>query len=156
MDMVESMIEALNDLVKINNDRIAGYEKAIEETAGLDIDLKAIFRGMVDQSLVYKKELTDLIQRSGGEAEDSTTSSGKIYMAWMQIKSSMTEHDRHSILSSCEFGEDAAQRAYEAALTTESFLNEEARKLVEEQKSALKKSHDLIRAQRDAHKLLPK
>src|SRR5438552_3450623 len=142
MDMVESMTEALNDLLKVNNDRIAGYEKAIEETTGLDIDLKAIFRGMVDQSLLYKKELGDLIQKNGGMVEDSTTSSGKIYLAWMDIKSSMTEHDRHSILASCEFGEDAAQRAYDAALSTDHFLNDEARKLVEEQKSALKKSHD--------------
>jgi uncharacterized protein (TIGR02284 family) len=156
MDMLETMNEALNDLIKINNDRIAGYEKAIEETSSLDIDLKAIFKGMVEQSLLYKQELSKLIEQNGGMVEDGTTSSGKIYLAWMDIKSSLTEADRHSILASCEFGEDAAQRAYEAALSSDSLLNEEARKTVEEQKSVLKKSHDMIKAQRNAHKLLPK
>ena len=35
-------IEVLNDLIQINNDRIAGYEKAIKETKSEDEDLKVL------------------------------------------------------------------------------------------------------------------
>ena len=154
MDMQESMNETLNDLVMINNDRIAGYEKAISELNGLDIDLKAIFEGMKKESAGYKAELTKVIEESGGLVEDDTTSAGKIYRAWMDIKSTMSDSDRHSVLASCEFGEDAALRAYDAALSSGSILNTNVQSLVTEQRNALQKSHDLIKQQRNAHKAL--
>ncbi len=118
MEQNEAINDIMNDLLKINNDRIANYEKAINESKDLDIDLKAIFEKMIQQSTQYKNDLTKEIEKNAGIVEDDTTSaSGKIYRAWMEIKSSFTDSDRHSILASCEFGEDAAQRAYEAALS---------------------------------------
>ncbi|MCW3123591.1 MAG: family four-helix-bundle protein [Flavipsychrobacter sp.] len=154
MEQHEAITDILNDLLKINNDRIEGYEKAISESKGLDIDLKAIFEGMIRESSQYKDELTQKIHLHGGEVEDDTTSAGKIYRAWMDIKAAMTDSDRHSILASCEFGEDAAQRAYEAALSADSLLDADCRKLIKEQQAALKKSHDVIKKQRDVHKSL--
>ena len=156
MEKYESINEILNDLVKINNDRIAGYQRAINESKDLDIDLKAIFESMIRESTQYKTELSELILKNGGAVEDETTSSGKIYRAWMDIKSTFTDTDRHSILESCEFGEDAAQRAYDAALTSELLLDDEVRKLVTDEKASLQRSHDLIRKQLDAHKALQK
>ncbi len=156
MEQHESMNEILNDLVMINNDRIAGYEKAITELTGLDIDLKAVFEQMITQSKGYKDELGQKIIANGGTVENDTTASGKIYRAWMDIKSTLTDADRHSILATCEFGEDAAGRAYESALSSGGLHDAATRQLVEEEQASLKKSHDLIKAQREAHKLLKK
>ena len=39
----EKVIGILNDLIRINNDRVVGYEKAIEEVEDLDVDLKTRF-----------------------------------------------------------------------------------------------------------------
>jgi uncharacterized protein (TIGR02284 family) len=156
MEKHEAMNGILNDLVKINNDRIAGYERAIKESKDLDIDLKAIFEEMIRQSAAYKEDLTKYIQNDGGIAEDDITTSGKIYHAWMDIKSTFTDSDRHSILAACEFGEDAAQRAYKAALDSDGLTEPDARKLVEEEQAALKKSHDLIKTARNAHKVFQK
>lgn len=156
MEKNESQNEIINDLVKINNDRIAGYEKAIQEAKGLDIDLKAIFERMIQQSQQYKDELVKEIVKDDGLVEDDTTSSGKIYRAWMDIKSTFTDSDRHSILASCEFGEDAAQRAYDSALASTELADADARELITTQQLALKKSHELIKQQRDAHKALLK
>ena len=155
MEMHEAMNDVLNDLVMINNDRIASYEKAIEEAKGMDIDLKATFRSMITQSVAYKLELTQMIEAHGGIVEDDTTSAGKIYRAWMDIKSAITDSSRNSILASCEFNEDATQRAYEAALGSGHLIDEAARKLVEDEQNSLKKSHELIKNQHEAHKLLP-
>lgn len=156
MERNEASNDILNDLVNINNDRITGYQRAINESKDLDIDLKAIFEQMIQQSTQYKNELTELIEKNEGVVEDDTTSAGKIYHAWMDIKATITDSSRHSILESCEFGEDAAQRAYDAALAADSALEPAARILLENEQAALKKSHDLIKKQRDAHKLLQK
>ncbi len=154
MEKHEAINEVLNDLVKINNDRIAGYERAINESKDLDIDLKATFDGMIRQSNQFKRELTDKILRHEGAVEDETTTTGNIYRAWMDIKSTFTDSDRHSILEACEFGEDATQRAYDAALTADGLTDPDLRNLITEQQAELKKSHDLIKSQREAHQLL--
>ncbi|RYE24018.1 MAG: PA2169 family four-helix-bundle protein [Sphingobacteriales bacterium] len=151
MQNKEGNIEILNDLVKINNDRIAGYERAISEAKDLDVDLKATFESMINESRGYKSELEAEVVKDGGEIEDDTTISGKIYRAWMDVKATFTGSDRKSILESCEFGEDAAQRAYEGALADDSSLDADSRTLVQEQQRTLKASHDLIKKYRDAH-----
>lgn len=153
MQANEKTIETLNDLIKINNDRIEGYQRAINEAKDLDIDLKATFERMITESTQYKQELTGLVQKYDGYVDsDDTTTSGKIYRAWMDVKATFTGNDRKTILESCEFGEDAAQRAYESALSVSEELLPEASQLIAEQQKALKSSHDLIKKYRDSHK----
>lgn len=151
MEINEALNDVLNDLIMVNNDRIAGYEKAMEETKDVDIDMKATFKSMIDQSMQYKQELREIIEQNNGVVEDDTSPSGKIYRAWMDIKSAIGDNDRHVILESCEFGEDATQRAYDAALASGKILDENAHTLVEEQQACLKKSHDLIKTQKSAY-----
>lgn len=146
----DELIEVLNDLIRINNDRIRGYEKAIDETKDLDTDLKAVFRRMADESRQHKAELVLEVQKSGGNADvDSTTGSGKIYRAWMDLKATFSGKNRHAVLASCEFGEDAAQKAYQQALESDATMDVDVRQLITRQKTALKESHDLIKRYRD-------
>lgn len=151
MAQQDELTEVLNDLIQINNDRIEGYQKALEETKDTDVDLKAIFREMADQSIKYVNELTQEVARLGGDATTSTTVSGKIYRIWMDIKSAVTGKSRETVLENCEFGEDAAQKAYSAALESDSFMTTDVRQLIANQKSSLKASHDIIKNYRDLH-----
>lgn len=147
----EKLAEALSDLVKINNDRIEGYFKAIEQTN--DADLKALFQRMIDESNTYVAQLNQELLQNGGDVENSTTVSGKLYRTWMDVKATFTGKDRHSILSACEYGEDAAQRAYEAALHSDVPMPYTVRELIANQKGALKSSHDTIKTYRDLEKV---
>ena len=140
--------EILNDLIQINNDRIEGYERASKETKDVDADLRALFGRMADESRQYASELTAAVTRQGCEPASDTTVRGKIYRAWMDVKATFTGKDRKGILGSCEYGEDAAQRAYDSALE-EIGLTGDSRDLVMRQKAALRASHDLIKRQRD-------
>jgi uncharacterized protein (TIGR02284 family) len=140
--------EILNDLIQINNDRIAGYEKAISELKPEDSDLKPLFVEMVGQSHKLKANLVQEVQVIGEDAETGTTTSGKIYRAWMDVKAVFTGHDRETVLNNCEFGEDAAQKAYQMALE-EDTLTANLRALVSEQKFDLRGSHDEIKSLRD-------
>ncbi|TKC12916.1 PA2169 family four-helix-bundle protein [Pedobacter polaris] len=141
--------EILNDLIQINNDRVVGYERAIEELKPEDSDLKTLFVKMIGESHTYKMALATEVQALGEEIEVGTTSSGKIYRAWMDVEAVFTGHDRKTVLNNCEFGEDAAQKAYKMALE-EDELSADLRSLITEQKAQLRVSHDEIKALRDA------
>jgi uncharacterized protein (TIGR02284 family) len=144
-------IEVLNDLVAINNDRINGYEKAIEEAKASDSDLKSLFTSMIDESRKIRLALANEVQSLGGEYDRGTTASGKLYRAWMDVRAVFSGHDRHAVLANCERGEDAAQSAYKEALS-DNNLPAYVRTMLEEQKQKLRASHDKIKALRDAAK----
>ena len=148
MGTQQASSEILNGLVQINNDRIVGYEKAMNELKEEDSDLKALFLGMIHESRSYKMALSTELNVLGEETDADTTTSGKIYRAWMDIKAIFTGHDRKTVLANCEFGEDAAQKAYQMALEDED-LTGNLRSIVAEQKQSLKLSHDQIKALRD-------
>lgn len=143
-------IEILNDLVQINNDRITGYEKAIKETKDEDDDLKVLYASMIAESHRIKIALATEVQALGGEVETGTTTSGKIYRAWMDVKAVFTGHDRHAVLENCEAGEDAAQKAYRTALQSDS-LPGYIRELLTQQQQTLRESHDEIKSLRDQY-----
>ena len=147
----EKSIEVLNDLIQINNDRIAGYEKAIVSVDASDINLKATFRKMADRSEGYKSALAAVVANLGGEVAKGTTNLGKIYRAWMSVKNTFTGDDRQSVLDSCEGGEDAALKAYKDALGSDAELSSDTRQLLNAQFAELKIAHDTIKQFRDQH-----
>jgi uncharacterized protein (TIGR02284 family) len=147
----EKVIGILNDLVRINHDRVEGYEKAIDELKDEDADLKALFGRYVTESREYARELTTEVSRLGGDPADGTTNSGKIYRVWMDLKAAITGKDRKTILNNCEFGEDAAQKAYDTALNTDVDLEPSIRELIVRQKATLKSGHDEVKRLRDMH-----
>lgn len=147
----DNLIEVLNDLIRINNDRIVGYEKAAEEARDIDVDLRATFTRMAEESRQYAAELTQEVVRLGGEPATGTTNSGKIYRVWMDLKATFTGNSRQAILENCEFGEDSAQKAYDSALKSDAEINADTRQLIANQKASLKTSHDVIKKYRDLH-----
>ncbi len=149
MNLNEKTSEILKDLVRINNDRIEGYNKAEQESKVKDADLQSLFRQMAAESRSYINDLTKYITMPADESTDETTFRGKIYRAWMDVKATFTGNDRRAILSSCEYGEDAAQKAYDTALSSDAAMSAEVRQLIMDQKISLKKSHDRIKALRD-------
>ena len=145
---METNTEILNDLIKINNDRIKGYEKAAGETASEDSDLRQLFTDMAAESRAFAEELKNHTVGKGPSPDGEATLAGSIYRVWMDVKATFSGKGRRAILASCEFGEDAAQRAYETALKKED-LSSDAREIVSNQKAKLKESHDKIRRMRD-------
>lgn len=144
-------VNILNDLVKINNDRIEGYEKALKDLKDEDADLKPLFLSFIDQSRKIKMTLGTELEVLGGDIDQGTTGGGSLYRAWMDLKATFTGHTRHAVLAACEYGEDAAQKAYETALNTEHIPAHLVDILMDE-KENLKASHNQIKALRDQSK----
>ena len=152
MENNKQIAEVLNDLIQINNDRINGYERAIKELKDGDEDLKGIFVGYIDQSRNLRNALGTEVQSLCAEMENVTTNSGKIYRAWKDVKALFTGKDRQTVLNNCEFGEDAAQKAYKTALETDN-LPAYLFALLNRQKEELRAAHDEVKALRDQEKL---
>jgi uncharacterized protein (TIGR02284 family) len=145
----EKTIDVLNSIVQINNDRIEGYVTASKETE--DVDLKTLFAGLIDTSEQCKEDLENEVEKLGGEPTESTRITGKFFRVWMDVKAALTGNDRKAILNSCEYGEKAAQDAYESVLTDElENLTAEQQTMLAAQKQLLQADHNKIISLRDA------
>ena len=138
--------ETLKDLIRINNDRVTGYSKAATQTD--EQDLQSLFSQLAQQSRQFASELRSLVSDSDKNVTDETTTAGKIYRGWMDVKATFGGDDRKGVLASCEFGEDAAQKAYKEALK-EDDLTSDVRATIEGQKAILLQAHDKIKMMRD-------
>jgi uncharacterized protein (TIGR02284 family) len=147
---IEHQISALNDLIKINNDRIVGYEKATESTT--DADLKLLFAKYIEQSKQNKDELTDKLHFLGGDPSTGTSIAGKFYHAWIDVRAKFSKKDRQSILSDCEYGEDVANSSYRSALDDKELIwkSDDIVNMLTQQLKILKDAHDNIRDLRDS------
>jgi uncharacterized protein (TIGR02284 family) len=146
----QKTIDVLNELVEINNDRVAGYENAAKETE--QEDLKTIFNKLADDSRQCQNELTSQVTKLGGTPKKGTSTSGKVYRVWMDVRSALTNKDRHAILSSCETGEDVAVKAYESALDKKSEIDTEGAQIIQKQATIIRSGHDKVKALRDSAK----
>ena len=145
----EKTIDVLNKLITINNDRIEGYQTAAEETE--EQDLKILFSQFTSTSQQCKRELINEVNRLGGEVAQGTMMSGKFFRVWMDVKAAITGKDRKTILSSCEFGEDAAKDTYEDVMKEDlNQLTLEQQIMVRTQQSLLKADHDKVKLMRDS------
>lgn len=144
----EKSIDVLNTLIEINNDRIEGYETAMNETN--EADLKSLFTRFIQNSRRFKSELVNEVTRLGGEPEKGTRASGKIYRMWMDVKAALTGKDRKTVLNSCEYGEDVAVATYKDVMEDHfDVLNEAHQKLVTAQYAQVKADHDAVKNLRD-------
>lgn len=151
MEANKDLIEVLNDLIRINHDRTEGYHKAVEELKPTDIDLKTMFTNMANTSVQYANALSTEVRNLGGNPATDSTQSGKLYRVWMDIRSGISARDRKSVLALCEFGEDAALKAYNLALESDAEIPADVRQLIVEQKTAIQSSHDVVKRYRDMH-----
>lgn len=140
----EQSVDVLNDLIQINNDRIAGYENAIEKLNEGNDDLKTMFVDFKQTSLQNIEELSHQIAKNGGEAVTDTTLLGKVYRAWMDVKNVFTGNDRESIISDCKGGEKAAQVAYDKAIADNDEITADAQQLISQQQQRLRTEQQLL------------
>lgn len=151
MITTENEISILNDLIELNNDRIAGFEKAIADLKDPNVDLKQIFQKFSSQSRVNTQELTALVAADRGEAETGNTAAGTLHRVWIDVKAIFGGTDRSSILSEAERGEDAIKKAYQDVINDHE-LSGEALTVVQKQAAEINAAHDAIKALRDASK----
>ncbi|AMR32884.1 aldehyde dehydrogenase [Mucilaginibacter sp. PAMC 26640] len=142
-------LATLNDLILINNDRIAGFERATGELNDDDTDLKLTFTNLIAQSHQFKMEIATEVAALGADLAEGTTTGGTIHRTWLDVKAAFAGHSTHSILEDCEFGEDAIKKAYKSALEDEN-IPAYIQEILIAQQVKLNSAHDLIKGLRDS------
>ena len=141
----QDVIATLNDLLEISRDGEQGFRTCAEGVRSPN--LKALFEAAARRCAEGAAELEAEIRGLGGEPAKGGSISGSMHRAWTNIKSAITGMNEHAVLAECERGEDAAKRAYEAALAEDLPPNVKA--IVQRQYQGVKENHDRIRGLRN-------
>lgn len=143
------LLTALNELIEVNHSRIDGYRKAADDIDGGD--LKGLFQGMVNESEHFADQLSEHVEKFGGEPADGATFSGKIHQVWLDFKAAVSSNNRETILSSCEFGDETAIKAYDTALALDKVqASPDFMSLLHAQRSSISESLKVIQSLRSS------
>jgi uncharacterized protein (TIGR02284 family) len=147
MSQQKEIISTLNNLIETLKDGQEGFKQS---ASGVDDpQLKTMFDTLSLQRSRFAGELQNEIVNLGEpDPEDSSSTTGAMHRAWINVKSAVTNRDRHAILAEAERGEDTAVAAYKDAL--EHDLPAPIRDIVSRQSAEVKAAHDKVRNLRDA------
>ena len=109
----EEMITCLNDLIESCRDSEQGYRTAAEHAK--NADLREFLGKCAYQRAQFTSELQAKVRLLDGEPTEKGSVSGMFHRGWMNLKSAIDRGDE-SILSECEWGDDATLRNYERVL----------------------------------------
>ena len=128
-------------------------EKGFKEAADAvkDPQLKSLFQQYSQQRHRFASELQAQAQSLGeSKPEKSSSATGAMHRAWINLKSAVARGNDKAILAECERGEDSAVHEYEEAV--QDGLTGAAREIVARQFTEIKSAHDRVRTLRDTAK----
>ena len=146
MKMSAGSTDVLNDLIEICVDGQKGFEAAAKVVD--DPTIKDELVGYSWQRQQFAQDLRSRMKSLGEEPGHHGSVSGAVHRGWMDVKSAFGASSGHSILAECERGEDVAEKVYREAMS--SGLPPEYTKVVETQYQTIQRTHDRIKALRDA------
>ncbi|MCQ0166608.1 aldehyde dehydrogenase [Pseudomonas sp. S12(2018)] len=148
----KDVISVLNNLIEYSKDGEKGFKTSAEDAK--NPDLKAFFLQREGECRSAAADLQQHVRSLGGDPETTTSLSGDMHRAWVNLKSSLTSNDDKAVLEEVERGEDHALKAYKDALEKLAKLNvpavDPAYALVERQYHGVQRNHDQVKVLRDA------
>jgi len=150
MAQQKEIISTVNSLIETLKDGQRGFKEAAD--AVKDPQLKTLFNEYSLQRSRFAGELqSEAIRLGESKPEDSSSVTGAMHRAWIDLKSAVTSGDDHAVLAECERGEDSAVKEYRDAMGKEE-LSSPIRQIVSRQYTEVQNAHDRIKQLRDATK----
>ena len=136
--------ELVKTVIQVLNDGHKGFADIGEHLQ--DAGLKSYFMTESQHRGSFAREL----ESASGLSDVGGTVVGPVHRVWGDIKAHLGGGD-HTLLETAEQGEDAAKKAYEAALADTSVTGP-VRALLQTQQSHILSSHNKVKAFRDSTK----
>ena len=148
-DINKESISILNDLIETSKDGEKGFQTSAEDIKRPDV--KAFFLSRSAEIATAVRELQAEVRALGGDPETSSSVSGTLHRAWVDLKSTLTGKDDVAILNEVERGEDVALKAYKEARqkAIEKNLPANVTALIDKQLQGVQANHDKVKALRD-------
>jgi uncharacterized protein (TIGR02284 family) len=143
MQQYAELIHVLNDLIRINTDRIGELKKRINDL-GNNSEVVPLFKRLIKESGEFKEQLLHEVQRKGGAAIKVVTNSGKIYNSWKELKNWLLLKKNLSILERVQFDTKAALKVYKEALFVVANIPADTLDLIATQKAQLREDCEKI------------
>ena len=149
-DINKESISILNDLIETSKDGEKGFQTSAEDIKRPDV--KAFFLSRSAEIATAVRELQAEVRALGGDPETSSSVSGTLHRAWVDLKSTLTGKDDVAVLNEVERGEDVALKAYKEARqkAIEKNLPAAVTSLIDKQLQGVQANHDKVKALRDA------
>lgn len=144
-NMNKDTIDGIQDLISINIDSSKGFTAAAEHIENEQI--ASYFRDCGKERLRFANELQVATALNDEKPENDGSLKGAAHRWWMNIRSTVTGGDEHTVLADAERGEDEIKHLYEQTLkdTAGSSVNG----ILQGQYALVKQRHDQIRDMRD-------
>lgn len=150
----KDVVSVLNNLIEYSKDGEKGFKTSAEDAK--NPELKTFFLQREGECRAAAADLQQHVRNLDGDPETSTSLSGDMHRAWVNIKTLLTSNDDKAVLEEVERGEDHALKAYKDALEKLAKLNVPASDpvfaLVERQYHGVQRNHDQVKALRDQFK----
>jgi len=148
LNLKESTIEKLQDLIQVNIDSAKGFEEAANNVD--DSILADKLRQIASERQRQATELQDYVCANNEEPRREGSYAASMHRTWMDIRAMFTSNDTYAIMAEAERGEDKIKEAYEDALKDEpgTAMNDVLLRQYENVKSI----HDSVRDIRDSLK----
>lgn len=145
LDLKETTLDALQELVQINIDSSKGFREAAEAVE--NDSLRPMFNQLSVTRQQNATELQGYLRANDEKPEDSGSALGKMHRTWLEFRAALNGGDAKVILVEAERGEDVIKSTYEKLIkeTTGSAMND----VLHRQYSQVKSQHDQIRNLRD-------
>jgi uncharacterized protein (TIGR02284 family) len=147
----KKILNVLNDLIRINIDRITAYEKASHDDVTSEPEMREIFYRLSTDSRAYVNTLHAEVIKLGGAPVTQLTISGKIHLHWLDGKHSFEGPHASRRLDCCIDAEAGVQKAYQQALDEQNHLPERIYQLIENQLWGLERAHEQLVAFHEGH-----
>jgi uncharacterized protein (TIGR02284 family) len=136
-------------LVETLKDGQKGYADAMTDVE--DSSLKDTFRKYAAQRSEFITEIEDQMFKLNLKPDESSSVTGTVHRAWIDLKAAITSKDNTAVLNECERGEDYAVKAYQTALKAQD-LPTALKSVIEKQYQGVQEAHNTIKALRDSSK----
>lgn len=147
MEKYAELINLLNDLIRINIDRVKELKKRIKDL-GKDSELVPLIKRLIKESCEFKEQLVKEVQKKGGEAINRIAgNSGRIYNSWNEFKKWLSQKKDLSILEMVQYNTRAALKVYKEAVFMVANIPADALDLIATQKAHLRRGCESIEAQ---------
>ncbi len=142
-EKVKATLGKLIDMLRDSHQGFTELEKNIKEPA-----VRTFFLKETQARANFAGELENELHRLGvKDVEQSGMLSGRVHRVWGELKAKLGGGDK-TLLDTAEQGEDVAKKAYETALSEP--LPSDIRDVLTAQQAHVQKSHDQVKAFRDA------